>query len=102
MTFHVPSERVTASEVVWDLQIIEMDVSLPFILIYYYLLPFFFEYLCERKSISKPVAMDVSVVLFLVSARCLPFLTYHFVSTKINAVRVLSRNTFFTIIDNIS
>ena len=32
MTFHVPSERVTASEVVWDLQIIEMDVSLPFIL----------------------------------------------------------------------
>ena len=27
MTFHAPRERVTASEVVWDLQIIEMDVS---------------------------------------------------------------------------
>ena len=27
MTFHAPSERVTASEVVWDLQMIEIDVS---------------------------------------------------------------------------
>ena len=27
MTFHAPRERVTASEVVWDLQMMEMDVS---------------------------------------------------------------------------